>query len=67
MKVMSKLLAATTALGMATSAMAADMTMKFGHVGAPGSLFEATGNNLAECVNGAMADKVEVQTFGSSQ
>ncbi|MEM7430133.1 MAG: TRAP transporter substrate-binding protein, partial [Pseudomonadota bacterium] len=36
-------------------------------VGAPGSLFEATVNNFAECVNGAMADKVEVQTFGSSQ
>ncbi|KIN60538.1 TRAP dicarboxylate transporter subunit DctP [Sulfitobacter noctilucae] len=67
MKVIAKLLAATTALGMATAASAADMTMKFGHVGAPGSLFEATANNFAECVNGAMPEKVEVQTFGSSQ
>lgn len=67
MKMLSRLLAATTALGMATGAFAADVTMKFGHVGAPGSLFEATVNNFAECVNGAMAGKVEVQTFGSSQ
>lgn len=67
MKVISKLLATATALGMASSAYAADMTMKFGHVGAPGSLFEATVDNFAACVNAAMGDKVEVQTFGSSQ
>ena len=46
MKVIAKLLAATAAIGMATSAFAADMTMKFGHVGAPGSLFEAIGRQL---------------------
>ncbi|WP_113912935.1 TRAP transporter substrate-binding protein [Roseovarius dicentrarchi] len=67
MKTMTNLLAATALAGMATTAAAADMTMKFGHVGAPGSLFEATANNFAECVNTAMPDKVEVQTFGSSQ
>lgn len=67
MKVIAKLLAATTAIGMASGAFAAETTMKFGHVGAPGSLFEATVNNFAECVNAAMPDKVEVQTFGSSQ
>lgn len=67
MKLKSKLLAASAAIGIASGASAADMTMKFGHVGAPGSLFEATVNNFAECVNGAMGDKVEVQTFGSSQ
>lgn len=52
---------------MASSVSAADMTMKFGHVGAPGSLFEATVNNFAECTNAALAGEVEVQTFGSSQ
>ncbi len=67
MKLKSKLLAASAAIGIATGASAAEMTMKFGHVGAPGSLFEATANNFAECVNGAMDGKVEVQTFGSSQ
>ena len=67
MKIIAKLLAATTAIGMATSAYAADMTLKFGHVGNPGSLFEASVNNFAACVNGAMAGAVEIQTFGSSQ
>ncbi len=67
MKILTKLLTATAIAGLATSVSAADMTMKFGHVGAPGSLFEATANNFAECVNGSMTDKVEVQTFGSSQ
>jgi tripartite ATP-independent transporter DctP family solute receptor len=50
-----------------SSAMAADMTLKFGHVGAPGSLFEATANHFAECANTRLDGKVEVQTFGSSQ
>lgn len=67
MKIITKLLAATTAIGMATSAYAADMTLKFGHVGNPGSLFEASVDNFAACVNGGMAGAVEVQTFGSSQ
>ncbi|MFX0540934.1 TRAP transporter substrate-binding protein [Roseovarius sp. S4756] len=67
MKILNKLLTATALAGLATGVSAADMTMKFGHVGAPGSLFEATANNFAECVNGAMPDKVEMQTFGSSQ
>lgn len=57
---------ATTAV-IAGQGYAQDTTLRFGHVGAPGSLFEATANNFAECVNGAMGDKVEVQTFGSSQ
>lgn len=67
MKVLTKLLTATAVAGMAGSVSAADMTMKFGHVGAPGSLFEATADNFAECVNTSMTDAVEVQTFGSSQ
>lgn len=67
MKAIVKLLAATALVSIATGASAADMTMKFGHVGAPGSLFEATVDNFAACTNSALADKVEVQTFGSSQ
>ena len=67
MKIIAKLLAATTAIGMATSAYAADTSLKFGHVGKPGSLFEASVDNFAACVNEAMAGAVEVQTFGSSQ
>ena len=67
MKMVKKVLAATTAIGLATAASGAEMTMKFGHVGAPGSLFEASVDNFAECVNSSMGDAVEVQTFGSSQ
>jgi len=67
LKNLVKLFAATAICGIASSVSAADVTMKFGHVGAPGSLFEATVNNFAECTNAALAGEVEVQTFGSSQ
>lgn len=67
MKFITRLMAATALAGLATTAVAADLTLKFGHVGAPGSLFEATANNFAECVNTSMGGKVELQTFGSSQ
>lgn len=67
MKMFSKLVVFTAAIGMAGMAHAADVTLKFGHVGKPGSLFEASVNNFAECVNGSLGGKVEVQTFGSSQ
>lgn len=67
MKFVTRMLATTAAIGIASSAFAADMTMKFGHVGAPGSLFEASADNFAECVNSTSDGKVEVQTFGSSQ
>jgi hypothetical protein len=46
MKIIAKLLAATTAIGMATSAYAQDMTLKFGHVGNPGPPLRLGGNNL---------------------
>ena len=65
---MKKTLIATAVASMVSMpAMAADITMKFGHVGAPGSLFEATVNHFAQCVGDKSGGKVEVQTFGSSQ
>lgn len=67
MKIMAGLFAATAAIGLASSAFAADITLKFGHVGSPGSLFEASVNNFAECANSSLGGKVEVQAFGSSQ
>lgn len=45
----------------------AEMVLRFGHVGAPGSLFEASVNAFAECANGKLGDAAEVQTFGASQ
>lgn len=67
MRTIVKLLAATAVMGIAGSVSAADLTLKFGHVGNPGSLFEASVDNFAECSNAALAGEVEVQTFGSSQ
>src|SRR6056300_2076113 len=60
------LVTAVTAV-MATSANAADLVLKFGHVGKPGSLFDMSANEFARIANAKLGDKAEVQTFGSSQ
>ncbi|MEL6748007.1 MAG: TRAP transporter substrate-binding protein, partial [Pseudomonadota bacterium] len=54
---------------LASSALAGGHTLslKFGHVGKPGSLFETSVNEFARCSNEALGDKAKVQTFGSSQ
>lgn len=67
MKIIAKLMAASAAIGLASGAFAADITLKFGHVGKPGSLFEASVDYFAECANSSLGGQVEVQTFGSSQ
>ncbi len=67
MKIKSILLTAAATLALTTTAQAADLTLKFGHVGKPGSLFEASVNEFAKCSNAALGDKAEVVTFGSSQ
>ncbi len=48
-------------------ASAEKMILKFGHVGAPGSLFEASVNEFVKNANARLGDKAEVQAFGSSQ
>lgn len=48
-------------------AVAAEITLKFGHVGEPGSLFEASAKEFARCANADLGEKAEVQVFGSSQ
>jgi tripartite ATP-independent transporter DctP family solute receptor len=48
-------------------ASAADLTLKFGHVGAPGSLFEISVNEFAKRANAKLGDKAEVVAFGASQ
>lgn len=45
----------------------AQTTLKFGHVGEPGSLFETSAKEFARCANEGFGDKAEVQVFGSSQ
>lgn len=65
---MKKIFASALAFGLLASAPAiAAETLKFGHVGKPGSLFEASVNAFAACANETLGDKAEVQTFGSSQ
>jgi TRAP-type transport system periplasmic protein len=43
------------------------VTIRLGHVGFPGSLFDVTGNKFAADVNKALKGKVEVRVFHSSQ
>ena len=52
---------------LATPVFAAEMELKFGHVGKPGSLFEASVNEFARRANAKLAGKAKVLTFGSSQ
>ena len=51
----------------AAPAVAAELTLKFGHVGAPGSLFEISVNEFAKRANEKLAGKATIVTFGSSQ
>lgn len=67
MRLKATILAGVAAITMPLAATAADLTLRFGHVGNPGSLFEASANAFAECANGKLGDRAEVQTFGSSQ
>jgi len=62
---MKKILLAGVALGLMMSPAAAQQVMKLGSVADPGSLYEATSQNFAECVGAS--GKAEVQIFGSSQ
>lgn len=63
---MRKLMLGVAALALSASAAeAAGPNLKFGHVGDPGSLYEATANEFAKCVEESGAATVE--TYGSSQ
>jgi len=46
---------------------ASEMVLKFGHVGKPGSLFEASANEFAKRANAKLKGKARVEVFGSSQ
>jgi len=58
-------LGATALLG-ATPALA-QLEIKLGHVGGPGSLFERSANEYARVANERLAGKAKVVVFGSSQ
>lgn len=52
---------------MSSQAVAAELVLKFGHVGKPGSLFEASANEFAKRANAKLKGKARVEVFGSSQ
>ncbi len=52
---------------LAAPAYADTLQLKFGHVGKPGSLFEASANEFAKRANAKLGDKAKVVVFGSSQ
>lgn len=58
---------ALLAMAFAGQAVAAELELKFGHVGKPGSLFEVSVNEFAKRANAKLAGKAKVVTFGSSQ
>ena len=66
-----KLISSVAAFSLLTimtgSANAQGTELRFGHVGEPGSLFEASAENFAKCANPKLGDKAKVQVFGSSQ
>jgi len=67
---MKKLLigwAAAAAVAVTAGSAAAQMELKFGHVGAPGSLFAESAEEFARRANERLGDKAKVVVFGSSQ
>jgi len=60
------LLVALAGMSVAVPAVA-QMELKFGHVGAPGSLFAASAEEFAKRANAKLGGKAKVVVFGSSQ
>jgi tripartite ATP-independent transporter DctP family solute receptor len=67
MKIRNVLAGIALSTAAAGPAAADELVLKFGHVGAPGSLFEISVNEFARCSNAALEGEAEVQAFGSSQ
>lgn len=63
------LLALAAGLGMASTPLvhAAEIEIKLGHVGNPGSLFQLSADEFARRANARLAGKAKVSVFGSSQ
>ncbi|MCW5694505.1 MAG: TRAP transporter substrate-binding protein [Pseudolabrys sp.] len=63
----STALAAAAALAVSAGTASAQMEIKLGHVGAPGSLFAQSADLYAAKVNAQLGDKAKVVVYGSSQ
>lgn len=64
---LSAVTAATAATFNIPTASAAPLELKFGHVGAPGSLFEKSAQHFAALANKRLQGKAKVTVYGSSQ
>ena len=62
---MKKFLLAGAMLGMMLAPASAQVTMKLGHVGGPGSLYDVAGEEFAKCMKDS--GQAEIQIFNSSQ
>ena len=58
---------ACVAMLLAASPAGAQVEIKLGHVGEPGSLFQVSADEFAKRANAKLAGKAKVVTFGSSQ
>ena len=67
MTAMKRLLPLLCGLTLFAGAAAAQQEIKFGHVGAPGSLFAQTADEFAKRANAKLGDKAKVVVYGSSQ
>jgi tripartite ATP-independent transporter DctP family solute receptor len=67
MQVMRALWSAALALAVSGGVAIAQTEVKFGHVGAPGSLFAQTAEEFAKRANAKLGDKAKVVVYGSSQ
>ncbi len=61
------LVATAGAIACSGGAPAGPLVLSFGHVGAPGSLYALTANELARRAEAEMGDRLRLQVFGSSQ
>lgn len=61
------LLAAAGGLALLASTASAQTEIKFGHVGAPGSLFAQSAELFAKAANAKLGNKAKVVVYGSSQ
>ncbi len=67
MKVLRSIVAAAFALLVIPNSLAQTLELKFGHVGAPGSLFAISAEEFAKRANVKLAGKAKVTVFGASQ
>jgi TRAP-type transport system periplasmic protein len=67
MTALKRLLPLLCGLTLFSGAAAAQQEIKFGHVGAPGSLFAQTAEEFAKRANAKLGDKAKVVVYGSSQ